>query len=297
MTNTVTLNNILYLSRFLNGFLMISWPVFLAIIITRKFHLGWRLFWIGGATFILSQVFHIPFNNFVTGLFQRGILPRPASWILPYFNPIFLGLSAGIFEETARYLMYRFWAKDARSWSKGLLAGAGHGGVEAIVLGIYVLYVYAIMVAARAGAYNQSISPSEAETLQQQINAYWSVPVYLSLFGALERFFTVPFQIACSIIVLQVFTRKNLLWLPAAILWHALSDAWAVYASVHFSIPITEAGIGVFALLSVGIIFGLRQPEPSEPQPVELPPVQPIDFHPTEVPVTEEKLDDTRYNL
>lgn len=298
MTPTIQLNHILYLTRFLNGFLMIAWPIFLAIVITRKFHLGWRLFFIGAGTFILSQLGHIPFNSYVTTLFQRGILPKPAAWILPYFNPIFLGLSAGVFEEGARYLTYRFWAKDARSWGKGLLLGAGHGGVEAIFLGLYVLYAYVMMVAARAGSFNQSVSPEQLGLLQQQINGYWTVPAGLSLLGAVERFFTVPFHIACSILVLQVFIRKNILWLPAAILWHAASDLWAVYAmQQHYNSLSIELGIGIFALISVGIIFALRQPEPVEPSTYETGPLPPVEFHPTEVLETEENLDSTRYNL
>ena len=40
----------------------------------RKYDTGWRLFWIGAATFILSQIGHIPFNAGLTQLFKNGIL-------------------------------------------------------------------------------------------------------------------------------------------------------------------------------------------------------------------------------
>ena len=41
------------------------------------------------------------------------------------FNAIFLGLSAGFFEELFRYGMFRWWLKDAHTWRKGILAGVG----------------------------------------------------------------------------------------------------------------------------------------------------------------------------
>lgn len=69
--------NPLYLTHALNALLMIALPVALGIFLTRRFHLGWRLFFIGAATFILSQVGHIPFNLLVGSLYQRGVFPIP----------------------------------------------------------------------------------------------------------------------------------------------------------------------------------------------------------------------------
>src|SRR5512146_2676712 len=131
--------DILVVTRLLNGLLMIGLPVALGFFLTRRFHLGWRLWWIGAATFIISQVGHIPFNWIFTRLFALKYLPTPpAEWSL-VFNAVFLGLSAGLFEELARAGVYRWWADDARSWRKGVLLGAGHGGVEAIILGALVV--------------------------------------------------------------------------------------------------------------------------------------------------------------
>ena len=52
---------------------------------------------------------------------------------------VFYGLSAGLFEEIARYLTYRFWLKDSQNWKSGLMFGAGHGGIEAMILGALAL--------------------------------------------------------------------------------------------------------------------------------------------------------------
>jgi uncharacterized membrane protein YhfC len=48
-----------FIAHLLNGLLMILLPIGLGIYLTRKLSLGWRLWWIGAGTFVLSQVGHI----------------------------------------------------------------------------------------------------------------------------------------------------------------------------------------------------------------------------------------------
>jgi len=93
--------------------------------------------------------------------------------------------------------------------------------------------------------------------------------------------------------VMQVFTRKNIGWLFAAIGYHALLDGVAVIGQKYLLPVSLEGVVGVFAILSIGIIFLLRQPEPAE----VLPPVAPaLVVRVTEpVPETAENLEDTRY--
>ena len=57
--------DLLTITHFLNWLLMIAMPILLGIYLTEKFHLGWRLWLIGAATFVISQVFHIPFNTYI----------------------------------------------------------------------------------------------------------------------------------------------------------------------------------------------------------------------------------------
>jgi uncharacterized membrane protein YhfC len=289
--------NLLYLTYPLNGLLMLALAFGTGLWITRRFRLGWRLYWIGAATFVISQVFHIPFNLLVTWLFQRQVLPAPpAEWLLP-FNAVFLGLSAGLFEETARFLVLRGWAKEARSWAKGLLFGAGHGGIEAAILGLLVLATYVVM-AALHGADLAALAPAgQLELAEQQMQAYWSAPWHLTLLGALERLFTIPVHLALALLVLQVFLRRQLAWLFFAIGWHALLNALAVLISQTRGIYLTEGVLGVMALLSLGMILALRKPEPPEAEPV--PPPGPNGLPESdelgEADVTGEALEGTKY--
>ena len=52
--------------------LMLAVPIFLARWIQQRYKPGWALFGMGAATFVLSQVGHIPFNLVVQ---RSGLLP------------------------------------------------------------------------------------------------------------------------------------------------------------------------------------------------------------------------------
>lgn len=256
--------NILYITYLANGLLMVLLPVLLGFYLAKKFKLPFRIWMIGAATFIFSQVGHIPFNAGLTALFANGILPSPPeSWQL-IFNAVVLGLSAGLWEEVFRYLAYRFWAKDARSWGRGLFLGAGHGGVEAIILGILVLVNYAVMIFINDLNISALVPAGQLELAQQQMNAYWSAPWYATLLGAVERLFAIIFHLSASILVLQVFLRKQIRWLWLAIGWHALLDALSVFSAGTWGVYVTEIFIGVVALVGLGIIFKLKTPEPEQ---------------------------------
>jgi uncharacterized membrane protein YhfC len=286
--------NILIITHALNGLLMIAMPVGLAIFLARRWKLGWRVWWIGFATFVFSQVGHIPFNSAVSLLLNRTemVFWSPTAQML--FNATFLGLSAGLFEEGARYLVLRFWATDARSWRTGVQFGAGHGGAEAIIFGALAVYTYVYLMTIRNVDLSTIVQPAQLELAQQQVAAYWSVPWVLSLFGALERLLTIPVQICLAVIVMQTFIRKQWFWVWLAVLFHAVVDTTAVLASQYVGTYWTEAFLVVFSILSIFIIFRLRQPEPvPDIAPVPLAPVPAVPAKPVEE--TDENLDKTRY--
>jgi uncharacterized membrane protein YhfC len=278
----------------LNALLMITLPIGLAIYLTRRWGLGWRLWLIGAATFVLSQLGHIPFNALATQILNRTPLVQlpPLGQII--FNAVFLGLSAGLFEECFRYGMFRWWAKEARTWRRGVLAGAGHGGIEAILLGALALYSFLQLVVVRNADLAALVPADQLTAAQQQVTAYWSMSWYDSLLGALERLFTIPVQISLAVIVLQCFTRRRAVWLAAAVGYHALVDATAVLGLRYLGAYGTEALVGLFAAISLGIIFRLRTPEippPAEAAPLPAPPV----YIPRPPEETKENLEDTRF--
>jgi uncharacterized membrane protein YhfC len=285
-------DNMITLLLVLNGVLMIVLPVLLGWQIAVRRGASWVYFGMGAVTFVGSQVLHIPFNWLV--LQKWDLLPSGYSETADLIIlALFLGFSAGVFEEVARYVTYRFWATDARSWGRGLMLGAGHGGIEAILLGVLVLVNSTVLVGLSRGYFWGLIPTEQAPLVTEQLTAVGALPWYMMLLGAVERVFALCLHLACSILVLQLFVRGGVRWLVLAIVWHAAVDATAVYAIQTWGAVPTEVLIGLFALVSVGIVFALRTPEPVAAEPEPLPALAPVALD--NLPVTTTHLDDSRY--
>jgi uncharacterized membrane protein YhfC len=278
----------------INYALMILIPIVVAIFIRRRTGAPWRLFFIGAVTFIASQVLHIPFNAVVL---RSGLLSTDTTvWSSLIIYAAFLGLSAGVFEETARYLTYRFWAKDARSWSRGLMLGAGHGGSEAILVGaLAAVNFVALLVTVNNETAMNALPADQRSLVTSALAQIMDAPTGTLLLGAVERLFAITAHLAMSLLVLQVFLRRNIAWLFASIGFHTLLNMVAVIAASRLSPFATEGIIGLFALLALVIIFRLRTPEPEPaPEPEALPPpvnAAALDLHPTD-----DALDRSRYS-
>jgi uncharacterized membrane protein YhfC len=258
---------------------------------------GWGLFWIGGATFVLSQVGHLPFNIFLGYLFEQGILPQPTGDLQLPVTALVLGISSGIFEEPARYLAYRFWAKEARSWRGGLMLGAGHGGIEAAIVGALVLLAFFQLSSLRDADLAAIFPQAQLALAEQQVTAYWSARWYEPFFGVLERLLTIPVHLALSLMVLQCFTRRQPGWLFLAIGWHTLLNALAVYIASRWGALPAEAAIGLVSVASFGWIFALRTAETEPPPPDSAP--QPAPRLLSDLPaqeITAQALERSRYN-
>ena len=230
---------------------MIVLPILLWMYFTRRFGLSWKLVLAGALTFIASQVLHIPLVLGMNSFLQT--LPLIA-------NAIVLGLLAGIFEETARYLLFKFILKKARSWKEGLLVGLGHGGIEAVLLGILAAVGFVTMLGYRSIDLSTipSIPADQLELARQQVEAYWSAPWYMAWMGFVERIFAICLHVSLSVMVLYAIVYRKPVWFWLALLWHAFVDAVAVYVVQEVGILAVEGIVAVFALISLWIAFSLR---------------------------------------
>lgn len=288
------------LVRLLNPLLMIALPLVLGVILAKRLGASWRLFIIGGATFIGSQAAHLPFNGQVLtpALGRVGLIEAQAGAPLVLFAMAF-GLSAGVFEEVARYLVYRFWLRDSRSSQEALMFGAGHGGIEAIFLAILAINALFQAIAYRGTDLTGVVAPEQLEIAQAQLDAYWAAPGYLFFLGAAERAIALCFHLSASLLVLQTLTRRSAIWLTLAVGWHTLVDAVAIYTLRMWGAYVTE-GIGaLLALASLGIVLALYQrgeakedTDPTMPQKVA---AKVRDEELLSLEETEDRLDDSRY--
>lgn len=261
---------------------VILYPLVLAVIAHRRLKVSWKYFAYGALIFFVFQLItRVP----AVLAIQAAITPRlEASPALLYTWLAILVLTAGLFEEVGRYVAFRWlMRREEKTWNKAVMYGLGHGGLESIVLvgGLAILTLVNILVLSSIGL--SSIPAAQRAQVAQQLAAIGAQPAWFPLLAAWERLWTIPVQVALSVLVLQVFRRNNIGWLWLAILAHAIVDGVSVGliqvlrpGGISASL-IVEAVVAVFGVIALWIIWALRDrpttKESSEAQPLP-PPVE-----------------------
>lgn len=245
---------------------MLAAPVALWLVLRRKLGAPWRLILIGALTFVLSQAVHIPLNFGLTELFQFEWMPKPPeAWQVP-FNAVVLGLTAGLCEETARWIAYTRVVREARSFPQAVVLGAGHGGIESLLLGLLALSQVLGMAAQRgvteADLVGLGLTSEQAATAVRQIAVFWATPVYVPLFGAVERLMAMLLHVTLSALVLLAVVRRRTWLFIAAIGWHATVDAVAVLAMKWWGVGAAEGLLAAMSVASLGILWACRKATP-----------------------------------
>lgn len=279
-----------------SGLIMIFLPLLAGTWFARRYRVGWGLFGAGAMTFVAAQVGHIPFNRLMEARYLPEIDPAVDVGIFVVVALLY-GLSAGVFEEGARYLTFRFWRRDARNWSQGLMVGAGHGGIESIILGLIVVVNAAVLYGINQGAFGSLVPEAAIEDVRASITVLLEAPVYGMMLGAVERAFTIIVHLSLSLMVLRAVGRKSVMWLLLAIGWHTMLNASALIVAEYGSAIWAEVAIGAFALISLGLIYRWRETSPEERAPEEFEAAtmqQPLPK--VELDDIESKLEQSRFN-
>ena len=96
----------------------------------RKLGFRWASLGWGALAFPLSQVARFALVIPLQFLLSKTFDPATATTLT---TALFL-VTSGLFEETARWIVLRFWDKNTREWNDGVGFGLGHGGIEALLL-------------------------------------------------------------------------------------------------------------------------------------------------------------------
>jgi len=280
--------------RILNALLMAGIPCLLAVILFRRGKDGFRPIGIGIAVFVLSQVGHIPFNQLVLlpALEGWGIGTSQSGWKLLALG-IAVGLSAGMFEETARYLSFRFWLNKKPNTLLPIKYGVGHGGIEAFLLGILALYALIQVLALGGEGSLNSFPVEQVPLIRAQISAYWDVPWQHSLLGAWERVSALAFHVGASLMVYKSVREKKPSWTVIAVIGHTLLNAFAVISSLKLDFVLLESILFIFSLGWLFWAWTLRVRE-SEEVMSELP--LPGETRLQKQQITSEQLEESRYD-
>lgn len=242
---------------------VIAYPLALAALAHRRFQVEWRYFAFGVAIFAIFQLLtRVPLVTVAGALLQPTLrASRAAAWGYLFA----LALTAALAEEIGRYLGYRwFMGREPKTWARGVMYGLGHGGLESIVIvGGGALLSLVSLLALQSANFSR-LSAAQQHAVARQFTAIAALPGWFPLLGAWERLWTVVVHVALSLIVMQVFVRRQRRWLGVAIAAHFALDFFILALGRIFGgslavVLAQEAVVGFFGLAAVAVIVRLAR--------------------------------------
>ena len=185
-------------------------PVALVLFLRRRLAVGWRIFGIGALAFIVSQLLtRLPM---VAGLqwLLHGKMEFPGGAVIWVS---FLSITAGLFEETARYICFNKPLRNEQNWRSAVALGAGHGGIESALFvgGLAAIgLLNAIVLSQLDPSTLPNLTPEALEQVTKAKETIAKLRWWEPLLGAWERVCAIALQIALSVIVLQRFIRGSM---------------------------------------------------------------------------------------
>jgi len=227
---------------------------------------------VGAAVFVVFQLItRIPLLQVLSAMpWYKDMAQRP--WLYG----IFLGFTAGLFEEGGRYLGYRTLLRNRSRWIDGFAFGVGHGGIEAItIVGLTNINNLFLALSINSGQFDQLAAQLPADVANQivsQLTALQPLDAYLA---GIERIFAFIIQIALSLLVL-ISVRERKLWIAGlAVLAHTLVDAPVVILPGVFGANIYQIEMFVAAVAVLALVFIILSRQAFQKPPKDKPDIQP----------------------
>lgn len=241
------------------GVLAITIPV--VLIVAWKMYTKRSLvpFWVGIMVFIaFSRMLEmIPHSLFL--LSSNPVSKAINGNVVLYV--IYAATVAALFEETGRYLAFRFVLTKHPNKETAVTYGIGHGGIECVlVLGVTYIQYYAYGQLINSGSMDKMLSAykdssQSVDALNQLITNIKGVTKMTCYMADLERISAMMVQIALSILVFQavyVAGKEYMYWVAVAL--HFLTDVpAALYQKGVLKLLPTEIILFVYAALVLAL--------------------------------------------
>ena len=140
------------------------------------------------------------------------------------------------------------------------MVGLGHGGIEAMgfVAVLMAATITSLWVLEGTDLPSLQLSPEQLIALERQMATLTQSP-WRALVSLLERGMVIVFHVVISVLIWSGFSRRRPFYLVVAVLYHALLDGTAVYASQHIENAWIMEGILAVVILPGAIwAWGLR---------------------------------------
>jgi uncharacterized membrane protein YhfC len=232
-------------------------PIGLLIYLRKKQLFSWKPLGVGVLIFILfSQVLEKALHF---------IMIDSSGTSLKWTDSVFLfvlyaTLAAGIFEEFGRYVGFKWMLKKHREYKDGLSFGLGHGGIEAILIGVFgAINALVLATLINSGVFGQTIANAlpadQAALIKERMldTRFWEY-----VMAGFERVFAISIHIALSLLVLLGIRENRFIFVICAILLHALIDVIPALYQIEVvrNIWVIEGLIAIFGITA--FIFTMR---------------------------------------
>ena len=212
-------------------------PIAGLIFLMRKRKGAGKAFAWGAAAFVVSQLLiRVP----ILQLLLPNFAWFGAMQLYPWAYRLFLGLTAGLAEETARWIAFRYLLKGKHTLEHGLAFGLGHGGIEAMLLvGLNMIAGAVMTLTGQAAQF-----PADSGSV---------------LVAGAERLFAMAFHVGASLLILYgVRTGRGLWYWILAVALHGVLDAAVVILPAVFGVGVLGLELCVAVVGSLTLALGIR---------------------------------------
>lgn len=242
-------------------------PIGLVVYFRKRYKISFKAVGIGALVFFIFQmILRIPLLQIASTQSWYKSMAQNTLLI-----GLFLGLTAGIFEEVGRYIGMKYFLKRELSWKNGVAFGIGHGGIEAILLvGIgninSIVYSFMINSGVFDGLIASKLPEQTAQLIKTQLTATnpWTFAA-----GGIERIFAITIQIALSVLVMYAVVYRKKIIVLYAVLLHALIDSPLVLFSAK-KVGVWGMEGYVFLCALASLIFIIKSKNMFKEEPIDI---------------------------
>ena len=153
-----------------------------------------------------------------------------------WLSYLIAGILAGVFEETGRFLAFRFVLKKREDRRTSITYGIGHGGFESFYIGFQMTSLAVLGILFNSGMGDMITAGADETTLPllaAQLGPYADLSFAECLLGVFERLPAIAIHVSFSVLVFAAVRKKRFAFLyPAAIVLHAFVDFSIVFCRI-----------------------------------------------------------------
>jgi len=238
------------ISMGVSGSVCFLFPIILILYFKRKETINLRPVFIGMIVFfVFTQILEKRLHLFVIG---NNLIHNPVLF------SIYGALTAGIFEETGRFIAFKTILKDKHEWNDGIAYGLGQGWIEAILIGTIAniqSMFYSSLI--NNGSFDIILSSKVPTSQFGQLNQIKELLIQSNsstiMLGVAERIFAFGVQLALTMVVLYAVRYRKNRYLFIAILLHVLMDAPASFyqTKIITNVLVVESMIAVYFIIAI----------------------------------------------